>query len=45
MALIQMTDGEGRIFRAWLAYFGKSTPQTRTEAFFAARRGEWPPTR
>ena len=36
MALIQMPDGEARIFRAWIAYLGESTPQTRTEAFFAA---------
>ena len=43
MTLIQMTDKEGEIFRAWLTYFGESTPENRTHAFFSARRGEWPP--
>lgn len=43
MALIQMTDHEGEIFRAWLRYFGESNPANRTHAFFSARRGEWPP--
>ena len=43
MPLVQMTEGEGRIYRAWLSYLGESTPQSRTWAFFAARRGETPP--
>lgn len=43
MPLVQMNEVEGRIFRAWLNYLGESTPEARTRAFFAARRGEWPP--
>lgn len=43
MALIKLTDGEAFLYRAWLDFLGESNPQTRTRAFFAARRGERPP--
>ena len=45
--LVKLSDAEGVIYRSWLAYFtqlqGTTTFVERTEAFFAARRGEFPP--
>jgi hypothetical protein len=40
MALIQMNEQHAILYRAWLSYFGESTPQTRTEAYFRSREGE-----
>jgi hypothetical protein len=45
MGLIQLTGRDADRYRAWLAYFARSgvvTFRERTEAFFAARRGDWP---
>jgi len=42
MALIQLHGVAAQIYQAWLRYFDESTPENRTHAFFAARRGEWP---
>lgn len=44
MAIIQMTKAEAAVFQRWIAYFGRSTPETRTKAFFAAIRGHVPPS-
>jgi hypothetical protein len=41
--IIQLYGAEAKLFQRWLAYNGGDTPQKRTEAFFAARRGESPP--
>lgn len=35
--LIQMTEEEGKLYRAWIKYLGGSNPSNRTEAFFNAR--------
>lgn len=41
--IIQMTEEEGELYRAWLSHYGESTPETRTQAFFNARALERPP--
>ncbi len=39
MALIQMSDEQAVLYRAWLAHYGESTPQSRTAAYFNSKEG------